>query len=121
VEQLEPFARAFEEALSMPEHFDMAQVHDCGAEFHMEVMRLSGNKHLLEMYYPLRLRFRIPLGIIRNRTPERVRDALFEHQELLQAIMSRESEKARHLMCEHLRKGLEFRIAMLVDRARYKI
>jgi len=121
VEQLQPFAAAFEQALSDPDHFDVVQVHDYGVEFHKAVMRLSGNKRLLEMYYPFRLRFRIPFGIIRNRTPERVRAALLEHQSLLQTIMRRDAEGARQLMCEHLRKGLDFRIEMLLNRDRYRI
>jgi DNA-binding GntR family transcriptional regulator len=120
VKELEPFARAFEEALSNPD-FDVVQVHDVGVEFHKTVMRLSGNKRLLEMYYPFRLRFRIPFGIIRNRTPERVRDAVLEHQAMLEAIVRRDADQARQLMCDHLRKGLDFRIEMLLNRARYKI
>jgi DNA-binding GntR family transcriptional regulator len=50
-----------------------------------------------------------------------VREALLEHQALLHAIVNRDAELARRLMCEHLRKGLDFRIEMLLNRARYKI
>lgn len=121
VEQLQRFAVAFDEALANPDDFDVLQVHDDGVEFHKEVMRLSGNKRLLEMYYPFRLRFRIPFGIVRNRTPERIRAALQEHKTLLEAIMRRDAEHARFLMCEHLRKGLDWRIEMLLHRDRYKI
>ena len=121
IEQLQPFAAAFDKALSQPDGFDVLHVHDIGVDFHKEVIRLSGNRRLVEMYSPFRLRFRIPFGIIRNRTPERVRDALREHQTLLQTIMRRDAEHARQLMCEHLRKGLDFRIEMLLNRDRYKI
>src|SRR5690606_13104190 len=101
VEELERFANAFESALADPDNLDLVQIHDDGVEFHKEVMRLSGNKHLVEIYNPFRLRFRIPFGIVRNRTPERIRAALVEHQALAQAIMSRDGERARVLICEH--------------------
>jgi DNA-binding GntR family transcriptional regulator len=121
VEELERFATAFESALADPENLDLVQIHDDGVEFHKEVMRLSGNKHLVEIYNPFRLRFRIPFGIVRNRTPERIRAALVEHQALLQAIMSRDGERARVLMCEHLQEGLDWRTEMLLHRDRYRI
>lgn len=121
VEELERFATAFESALADPENLDLVQIHDDGVEFHKEVMRLSGNKHLVEIYNPFRLRFRIPFGIVRNRTPERIRAALVEHQALAQAIMSRDVERARALMCEHLQEGLDWRTEMLLHRDRYRI
>lgn len=121
VEELAHFAVAFEKALAEPEEFDVMRVHDYGVEFHKEIVRLSGNKRLLEMYHPFRLRFRIPFGIIRSRTPERVRAAVVEHQALLQAIMRRDADEARRLICEHLRKGLDFRMEMLLHRNRYRI
>jgi len=118
VELLQPYAEAFERTLTSSS-FDYHHVHDHGVEFHKEIIRLSGNKRLAELYQPFRLRFRIPFGIIRNRTPERVREAVSEHYELLEAIMARHPERARQLMCAHLKKGLEFRAEMLLHRQRY--
>ena len=122
VQELEPFAEAFEQILANDtDDTHVAQTHDHGVLFHKEVMRLSGNQRLIEMYHPFRLRFRIPFGIVRRRTPERVRVAVLEHQQILQAIMRRDAEQARTLMCQHLRKGLDFRMEMLMNRSRYNI
>lgn len=118
IELLRPYAEQFERTLASSQ-FDVGVVHDHGVEFHKEIVRLSGNKRLIEMYQPFRLRFRIPFGIVRNRTPERVREAVREHLELLEVIMSRDTELARKLMCEHLKVGLEFRSEMLLKRQRY--
>jgi len=120
VEELAPFEEAFERTLEHSD-FDVLRVHDHGVEFHKEVMRLSGNKRLIEMYAPFRLRFRIPFGIVRNRTPERVRASVREHLGILQALMQRDADLARQLMCDHLKVGLEFRTEMLLHRQRYGI
>jgi DNA-binding GntR family transcriptional regulator len=116
VEELEPFARAFEKALEAGDEADLAQVHDRGVEFHSEVMRLSGNARLFELYNPFRIRFRIPLGIVPSKTPGRVLNAVREHQEILNAIVRRDGREASRLMTEHLRKGLDFRIGLALNR-----
>ena len=122
VEELAPFEEDFRRALEDPEFDAHAHaIHDRGVDFHKEVMRLSGNKPLIEMYHPFRLRFRIPFGIVRNRTPARVRTAIHEHLELAQAIMSRDAKRAEKLMRDHLKEGLEFRTEMLLHRQRFGI
>jgi DNA-binding GntR family transcriptional regulator len=116
VGELEPFARTFEKALGSGDDTDLAEVHERGVEFHSEVVRLSGNKRLLELYRPFRLRFRIPFRIVPHKTPGRVRAAVQEHQAVLDAIARRDSEEARRLMCQHLHNGLNFRIDLLLNR-----
>ncbi len=116
VEELEPFAGEFEKVLRDPAEPDLAKVHDRGVEFHSEIMRVSGNARLLELYRPFRLRFRICFGIVPRRTPDRVLTSVREHQAILNAIVRRDSEEARRLMCEHLKDGLNFRISLLLNR-----
>lgn len=118
IEELRPYADAFEETLRAPERQEVGRVHDDGVEFHFEVIRIAGNPRLLEIYRPFRLRFRIPFGIVRHNNPERVMASVVEHREILSAIMERDSERARRLMCDHLRKGLDFRMEMLVKGSR---
>lgn len=118
VEQLAPYAQEFDRVLQSSEDFDVAKVHDHGVAFHEEVIRLSGNRRLLELYRPFRLRFRIPFGIVRRRTPGRVRKAVEEHRTLLAAIMRRDAAEATRLIQDHLRQGLEFRVEMLMNRYR---
>jgi DNA-binding GntR family transcriptional regulator len=119
VEALGSYVESFERTLKDPAVCDISQVHDHGVDFHWEVMRLAGNRRLLEMYRPFRLRFRIPFGIVRQSSPDRVLAAVAEHLDIARTIMRREAEPARALICEHLRKGLDHRTGLLLKRSRY--
>ena len=116
VEELEPFARDFARALEAPGEADLGHLHERGIEFHSEIMRISGNARLLELYRPFRIRFRIPLGIVPRRAPDRVLTAAREHQAILDAVVRRDGARARQLMTGHLRSGLDFRIGQLLNR-----
>jgi DNA-binding GntR family transcriptional regulator len=120
VEELEPFARDFDRALEAGDRADLAQVHERGVQFHSEIVRLSRNARLLELYRPFRLRFRIQLGIVPRRTPERVLNAVREHRAVLEAIVRRDGDEAQRLLTDHLRSGLEFRIGLLLNRFQAK-
>jgi DNA-binding GntR family transcriptional regulator len=118
VQELEPFAAEFDGVLRSAEDFDIVKVHDHGVTFHEAIVRLSGNKRLIELYRPFRLRFRIPFAMVRHKTPERVRAAVAEHQTLLTAIMRRDGTQAQLLIQEHLNHGLKFRVGLLINRYR---
>jgi DNA-binding GntR family transcriptional regulator len=119
LEELEPYAKAFEATLEDPQATDMVRVYDHGVEFHYAIIKLAANKRLLEIYRPFRIRFRIPFGIVRTRSPERVLASVSEHLAICRAIGARDAERARHLMCEHLRIGLQFRMDMLLRKSGY--
>jgi DNA-binding GntR family transcriptional regulator len=116
VEELEPFAIEFDRVLRGKGKFDAARIHEGGISFHEEIIRLSGNRSLIEFYRPFRLRFRIPLSMVHHRTPERVRKAVAEHKALVTALMKRDGKEAATLMRDHLRRGLDFRIGLLLNR-----
>ncbi|MCG8562460.1 MAG: GntR family transcriptional regulator [Hyphomicrobiales bacterium] len=99
----------FRATIATPETCDVAQVYDHGAEFHVEIFRCAGNRNLLEIYRPIRLRFRIALGLPRHHDPERVLESVREHLEILEAIEARDGELAQKLICDHLHKGLQVR------------
>ena len=121
LEDLDPYTKAFEATLGDPRSSDMVRVYDHGVEFHYAVIKLAGNKRLLEMYRPFRIRFRIPFGIVRTRSPERVLASVSEHLAICRAIEARDAERARHLMYEHLRIGLQFRMDMLLRKSGYAL
>lgn len=121
VEELEAYAASFEETLRAPDKCDMTAVHDHGVQFHLEIIRLAGNRRLLEMYRPFRLRFRIPFGIIRNRSPERILTAVEEHLEIVRAILARDGARAGGLMRAHLDAGLRYRMDVITRRGRHVI
>jgi DNA-binding GntR family transcriptional regulator len=116
VEELEPYAIEFDRVLKGNGEFDAAKVHDQGVSFHEEIIRLSGNQRLIEFYRPFRLRFRIPLAMVHHRTPDRVRKAVAEHKALVTALMKRDGGEAATLMRDHLRRGMDFRIGLLLNR-----
>jgi DNA-binding GntR family transcriptional regulator len=116
VQELQPFAMEFDRVLQAADEFDVAKVHDHGVSLHEEIIRLSGNERLVELYRPFRLRFRIPLAMVHHRTPDRVRTSVAEHKALVSAIMRRDGKEAATLMRDHLRHGLEFRTGLLLNR-----
>lgn len=119
IEGLLPYLEFFEKCVSSPEGCEVAQIHDRGVDFHYEIMRLAGNRRLLELYRPFRLRFRIPFGIIRHHEPQRVFAALTEHRDIARAIVNRDAERARDLMSGHLHNGLQFRMNMITRRTQF--
>lgn len=118
-EALSAYGPAFRNALASRNHADVAQVFDHGAEFHLEIFRCAGNHNLLEIYRPIRLRFRIALGLPRHHDPDRVFESVREHLEILEAIEARDGERAQKLICEHLHRGLEMRTRLFQGRSDY--
>ena len=119
VEELRPYIDAFERTLADAASHDTGLVHDHGVDFHFEIMRLAGNRRLLEMYRPFRLRFRIPFSIVGAKNPDRVFASVREHLDIANAIIERKADLARSLICEHLRQGLDYRTGLLLKRSRY--
>jgi len=119
VEELQPYVNFFEQTLKKRSSCDVSKVHDRGIDFHFEVIRLAGNRRLLEMYRPFRLKFRIPFAIVGKKNPERVLAAVSEHLEIANALIARKADLARSLICDHLQKGLDYRTGMLLKRSSY--
>lgn len=117
--ELSDYGPAFHEALANPDTSKAAEVFDQGGEFHLEIFRCAGNHNLLEIYRPIRLRFRVALGMPRHHDPDRVFESTREHLEILQAIQARDGELAQKLICDHLQKGLEVRSRMFQSRTDY--
>lgn len=107
---LEAYRPQFRGMIADPKKFDAASMYDCGAEFHLEIFRAAGNRNLMQIYKPLRLRFRVALGLPRFYDHDRVQSSVREHLAILEAIENRESRKAQQLMGDHLSKGLDARM-----------
>ncbi len=116
---LSDYASRFRNVIADPSQASVAEVYDHGAEFHLEIFRCAGNRNLLEIYRPIRLRFRIALGIPRHHRPDRVFESVREHLEILEAIEAGDGEQAQKLMCDHLHRGLEVRTRLFQSRGDY--
>lgn len=116
---LSNYGTGFRATIVASERSDVAEVYDHGAEFHLEIFRCAGNHNLLEIYRPIRLRFRIALGLPRHHDPDRVFKSVGEHLEILEAIEARDGERAQKLMVDHLQKGLEVRMRLYLSQSNY--
>ena len=114
--ELLDYGPGFRAAIAAPEDCDLAEVYDQGAEFHLEIFRCAGNRNLLEIYRPIRLRFRVALEMPRHGDPGRVFESAREHLEILEAIEARNGELAQRLICDHLHRGLEARTRLFQSR-----
>ena len=107
---LPAYGARFRDMIDRPAAFDAAAMYDCGAEFHLEVFRAAGNRNLMQIYEPLRLRFRVALGLPRFYDHERVHASVKEHLAILEAIENLDGRKAQQLMRDHLARGLDARM-----------
>jgi len=74
------------------------------AEFHAEIVRLSGSRLLIESVKPLFGRMRWIFGLAHNRSNELERD---EHMELCNAILAGKADLAYSLAYSHIELGRE--------------
>ncbi|HKU31163.1 GntR family transcriptional regulator [Arthrobacter sp. NyZ413] len=82
------------------------------AAFHAEIVRVSGNRLLIESVKPLFGRMRWIFGLAHNRSNELQRD---EHMELCNAIVSGKAELAYSLAYSHIELGREPVLAGLAE------
>ena len=80
------------------------KVASLSAEFHAEIVRLSGNRLLVESVKPLFGRMRWIFGLAHNRSNELQRD---EHVELCNAILKGRPDLAYSLAYSHIELGRE--------------
>ena len=76
-----------------------------GADFHVEVFRCAGNTILLDLYLPIRNRFRATMQLGRYYDKQWVIDGIDQHLEILRAIDARDGRLARRLMVSHLKRS----------------
>lgn len=105
----ENFRRRFERMIDTPNAFDLAEIHQSGQDFHVEIFRAARNTCLIDIYEPLRIRNHVALGMPRIHDPDWVYKSTSEHLAILVAIEEGDGEKARQLICDHLGKGRDVR------------
>jgi DNA-binding GntR family transcriptional regulator len=106
---LTAYGPLFRHMIENPNEHTTAERYDVGARFHLDLCRAAGNRHLLSIYEPLRLRFQLALALPRFFDPVRVQDSVAEHLAILEAVEAGDGAAARRLVCDHLIKGAEVR------------
>lgn len=117
---LKSFGPVFEDMIRNPDAFDAETTYRYGVDFHLEVFHAAGNRELLAIYEPIRLRFKIAFGLPRFYDHGRVDESVVEHLAVLRAIEAGDGAKAQNLICEHLTAGLLGRMKIFEDLRRLK-
>ena len=107
--ELKAYGPLFRHMIENPNAHSTAEMYGVGARFHLDLCRAAGNRQLLSIYEPLRLRFQLALALPRFFDPRRVQESVSEHLAILEAVDAADSTSARHLMCDHLIKGVAAR------------
>jgi DNA-binding GntR family transcriptional regulator len=116
--ELKAYGPLFRHTLEHPDNHDPEEVYDTGARFHLDLCRAAGNRQLLSIYQPLRLRFQLALALPRYFDHARVHESVAEHLGILEAIEAGDSSAARRLICEHLTRGVEVRTRIVTEMAK---
>ncbi|MDD9875983.1 MAG: GntR family transcriptional regulator [Magnetovibrio sp.] len=83
---LDAYGAHMREVIDDTDAFELAEVHRHGVDFHLEIIRSSGNSYLLKTYEPMRLKFAIVLNLLLHYDDDRVREAVREHYSIYDAI-----------------------------------
>ncbi|MFI7636274.1 GntR family transcriptional regulator [Nonomuraea sp. NPDC049400] len=97
-ERLRPIA---EEIVLAAERADLLAYVDADLRFHVELLTLAGNGHLVEVVRDLRNRARL-YGLSQLAERGALAESAREHLQLLDALKNGDSEAVRHLMVEHI-------------------
>ncbi|GAA3094781.1 GntR family transcriptional regulator [Nonomuraea salmonea] len=97
-ERLRPIA---EEIVSASERGDLLAYVDADLRFHVELLSLSGNTHLVSVVRDLRNRARL-YGLSQLSERGTLTDSAREHLQLLDALKSGDGKAVGHLMAEHI-------------------
>ncbi|WP_433429681.1 GntR family transcriptional regulator [Nonomuraea sp. CA-141351] len=100
-EQFERLRPVAEEIVSAAERGDLLAYVDADLRFHVELLTLAGNGHLVEVVRDLRNRARL-YGLSQLAERGTLAESAREHLQLLDALKNGESEAVRHLMTEHI-------------------
>jgi DNA-binding GntR family transcriptional regulator len=96
---LRPLAAAIEEAAARR---DLITHVAADMEFHLRLLALAGNQHLVETVRSLRARSRI-YGLRTLAERDALVPSAHEHAELLDLIVAGDADAAEHLMDRHIR------------------
>ena len=113
--ELKAYGPLFRRMIKTPHRYDAKETYDTGARFHLDLFRTAGNRQLISIYEPLRLRFQLALALPRFFDYQRVKQSVVEHLSILEAIERTDGAVARKRICAHLAKGVETRVRILSE------
>jgi DNA-binding GntR family transcriptional regulator len=94
---------------------EQGAANETDSEFHLDVLRAARNGILLDLYLPIRLRFRVAARRARLSGGDCGNWASRDHLAILDAIEAREPEEARRRMDEHLARSRDMMRGLLTE------
>jgi len=111
--ELSAYGTRFRDMIENPHSYPPNEVDDIGADFHLEVFRCAQNRNLLEIYEPIRIRFKLAFRVPRFADHARVHGSVPEHLDILDAIERQDAVAAQRLIGTHLDNGVKARLKIL--------
>lgn len=111
----------FRDMRANPQSYELKEIYEVGAEFHIEIFRSARNKKLLQIYEPVRLRLATALSLPTIYDPDWVLKSIDEHIQILAAIEDRDSVVAQSRIIEHMAAGLETRLQIFTRLTDYSL
>src|SRR5262245_62871506 len=111
--ELKAYGPLFRRMIKSPHRYDAKETYETGARFHLDLFRATGNRQLITIYEPLRLRFQLALALPRFFDHHRVKQSVVEHLSILEAIERQDAALARKRISAHLAKGVQARVRIL--------
>ncbi|SHG62308.1 GntR family transcriptional regulator [Cognatishimia maritima] len=111
--ELAEFRKALEQSRSPVEGVDIDDTYAVGMEFHVELVRASRNALLIEMYMPLRVRYRTLMRLARFYDQDWVMRGIEDHLTILDAVEAGDGAAAREAMSAHLERSYQSKIRIL--------
>lgn len=104
---LSSYRKFFEKTKRTRVSDNLAATYETGVEFHVEIVRAARNAVLLELYLPLRLRYRLAMRLAVYYDKMWVLDGMSDHLAILDAIEAHDGNAAQRLMHEHLSRSYD--------------
>lgn len=111
--ELSEYGRRFLAAKEMKEPADFSEIYYEGADFHVEVFRAARNQILMDIYHPIRMRFRVAFGLAQYYDHDWVIGSIDQHLAILRAIELGDGLGAQRMMGDHLARGYESKIKIM--------
>lgn len=94
----------------------ISEHYDADDRFHMLLVSLSGSSRFVTLADTLRLQMQ-RVRWLNRAVPERMKGTVDEHAELLEALLSRDENRAVSVLCNHLKKSEDSFRSVLSDKA----
>lgn len=98
IERLRPLAQAIVDGA---EQGDLIAYIEADRHFHLSLLELAGNPHLVDVVRDLRARSRL-FGLERLLEQQRLTASALEHLELLDALLNRDASRTEEIMQRHI-------------------